>query len=160
MLTMDGTEAWRIDPVSLREVAGDPQVFRERLRVAPPLERVWILRMLGRLEEAAREGEAILDAASNRFRPLLVLAQVYQWQYRWHDAARLQEEALQSARTLAREALVREQIGRRFFDEGRYREAAAELEWARDLYRTAGRPEPQIQACEFALARAREETSG
>ena len=158
-MTSGDVQAWRIDSVTLREVIDDPQVFRERLSAAPPLERVWILRMLGRLEEAAREGEAILAAASNRFRPLLVLAQVYQWQYRWHDAARLQEQALQSARTLGREALVREQIGRRLFDEGRYRAAAAELEWARDLYRTAGRPEPQIQACELALARAREETS-
>lgn len=75
----------------------------------------------------------------DRFRPLLVLAQAYQREYQWHEAARLQEEALRLARSLAREAPVRHQIGRRLFDEARYKEAAAELEWAHDLYRTARR---------------------
>ena len=112
--------------------------------------------MLGRLNEAAREGEEILALASDRFRPLLVLAEVRQWQYRWHEAARLQEEALCSARTLSREAMVREQIGRRLFDEGRYRAAAAELEWARDLHRTNGASDARILICEQALTRARE----
>ncbi|WP_371131035.1 hypothetical protein [Arthrobacter sp. SDTb3-6] len=154
----ENSQAWRTDPASLREVIDDPQIFENRLPTAPPLERVWILGMLGRLKEAAREGEAILATASNRFHPLLILAQVYLRQYRWHDAAMLQEEALQGARKLAREALVREQIGKRLFDEGRYQAAAAELEWAMDLYRTTGRSESQTTACALALARAREES--
>ncbi|RAN78744.1 hypothetical protein B5P43_16215 [Bacillus sp. SRB_336] len=158
MLTAEDNQAWWIDPASLREVIDDPQIFRDRLPAAAPLERVWILGMLGRLREAAHEGEAILATASSRFRPLLILAQVYLRQYRWHDAAMLQEEALQGARLLAREALVREEIGKRLFDEGRYRAAAAELEWAMDLYRTTGRSESQTKTCALALARAREET--
>jgi tetratricopeptide (TPR) repeat protein len=156
MLKAEDNQGWRTDPASLREVIDDPQMFIDQLPAAPPLERVWILGMVGRLEEAALEGEAILAASSNRFRPLLMLAQVYQRQYRWPDAAKLQEEALQSARTLAREALVREQIGGRLFAEGHYRAAAAELEWAMDLYRSVGRSESQTKACALALGRAHE----
>lgn len=150
-------KAWRTDPASLHEVVDDPQIFRDRLPKAPALERVWILGMLGRLDEAASEGETLLAAAPHRFRPLLILAQVYQRQYRWHEAARQQEEALQRARILPREALVREQIGKRLFNEGQYQAAASELQWATDLYRTAGRSTSQTQVCALALARAREE---
>lgn len=149
-------EIWHNDPLTLQEVPTNPAALVSHLAAAPPLERVWILRMLGRLEEAALEGEELLTAATNRFRPLLVLAQVYQRQYRWHETARLQEEALQLSHTPGREALVRDQIGRRLFDDGRYTDAAAELEWARDLYRSAGRPQHIVLNCEQALNRAGE----
>lgn len=66
-------------------------------------------------------------------------------EYPWRDAARLQEEALRLARTRAREATVRHQIEHRLFDEARYRDAAAEFEWARDLFRSSGRSEAQIR---------------
>ncbi|MCU6479066.1 hypothetical protein LPN03_01685 [Arthrobacter sp. A2-55] len=158
MLMAEYNQGWRSDSKSLLEAIDDPQIFRDRLPAAHPLERVWILGMLGRLEEAAHEGEAILAVASNRFRPLLILAQIYQRQYRWHEAAKLQEEALQGARILAREALVREQIGGRLLAEGHYRAAAAELEWAMDLYRTVGRSESQTKACALALGRAHDAT--
>lgn len=69
---------------------------------------------------------------------LLVLAQVVQHQYRWHEAAQLQEEALQLASTRLEEANVRHQIARRLFDEARYSDAAAEFQWASDLYRVSG----------------------
>ena len=151
-----GTEVWRFDPATLRDVAVDQPALAGRLPGSPALERVWILRLLGRLDEAAREGEELLASASNRFRPLLVLAEVYHWQYRWHEAASLQEEALRRARTLSREAMVRERIGRRLFDEGRHRSAAAEFEWARGLYRAAGTPEARTRVCEQSLMRARE----
>jgi hypothetical protein len=87
--------------------------------------------------------------------PLLVLAHAYQRRYRWHEAALLQEEALRLAHSPATEALVRYEIGRRFFDEALYRDAAAELEWVYDLYRTAGR-ERLARVCLQALQRARE----
>jgi tetratricopeptide (TPR) repeat protein len=147
---------WRTDPLTLQDVPTDPQALAAGLDASPPLDRIWKLRLLDRLEEAALEGEELLTTVSKRFRPLLVLAQVYQRQYRRHEAAGLHEEALRLSRTPGREALVREQIGRRLFDEARYMDAAAELEWARDLYRSAGRPQHIIDNCEQALKRARE----
>jgi tetratricopeptide (TPR) repeat protein len=132
-------EIWATDPATLRDVVLDREAMQARLEDCTALERVWILSLLGREEEALTEGLALLAASRDRLRPLLVLAQTYQRRYQWHHAARLHEEALRLARTPGTEALVRHQIGRRLFDEARYRDAAAEFEWAHDLYRTSGR---------------------
>lgn len=132
-------EIWIMDPATLRDVVLDRDAMEARLGDCTALERVWILSLLGREEESLTEGLALLAASRDRLRPLLVLAQTYQRRYQWHQPARLHEEALRVARTPATEALLRHQIGRRLFDEARYRGAAAEFEWACDLYRTAGR---------------------
>lgn len=147
-------DIWRTDPATLRDVVLDRGAMEARLTDCPALERVWILCLLDRTEEAITEGLDLLSEAADRFRPLLVLAQAYQRRYSWHEASRLHEEALCLARTRAREALVRRQIGRRLFDEARYREAAAEFEWARDLYRTVGQREHLARECQQALDRA------
>lgn len=146
---------WRIDPGTLRDVPLDRAVVEDRLEVCPAVERVWILSLLGRDEEAVAEGRVLLADSYDRFRPLLVLAHAYQRQYRWHKAAKLQEEALRLADTPAREALVRHQIGQRLFDEARYRDAAAEFEWASDLYRSSGR-DRLAAVSRQAVMRARE----
>jgi tetratricopeptide (TPR) repeat protein len=148
-------EIWRTDPSTLRDVVLDRAAMSARLGEYPSLERVWALSLLDRGQQAVTEGRALLAGSTDRFRALLVLAHAYQRQYRWHEAARLQEEALRLARSPAGEALVRYEIGRRFFDEALYRDAAAELEWAYDLYRTAGR-ERLARVCLQALERARE----
>lgn len=147
---------WETDPATLRDVVLDREAMETRLLGCPALERVWVLALLDRTPEAIHEGVRLLDAASDRLRPLLALAQAYQRQYSWHEAARLHEEALCLARTRAREALVRHHIGRRLFDEARYRDAAAEFEWARDLYRATGHRDQLVQSCQQALDRARE----
>ena len=148
-------DTWRIDPGTLRDVPLDSAAFEDRLEGCPAVERVWILSLLGRDEEAVAEGRVLLADSHDRFRPLLVLAHAYQRQYRWHKAAKLQEEALRLADTPAREALVRHQIGRRLFDEARYRDAAAEFEWASDLYRSSGR-DRLAAVSRQAMTRARE----
>ena len=150
-----GSEIWRTDPGTLRDVLLDRAAVESRLEGCPPLERVWILSLLGRDEEAVAEGRRLLTDSRDRFRPLLVLAQAYQRQYKWHKAAQLHEEALRLVNTRAREALVRNQIGRRLFDEALYRDAAAEFEWACDLYRTAGR-DRLAKISSQAMKRARE----
>jgi hypothetical protein len=148
-------EIWRTDPVTLRDVPLDRAAVESRLEGSTALERVWILSMLGRDEEAVAEGRVLLADSQDRFRPVLVLAHAYQRQYRWHKTAKLQEEALRLADTPVREALVRHQIGRRLFDEARYRDAAAEFEWASDLYRTSGR-DWSATVSRQAMDRARE----
>lgn len=149
-------DIWRTDPVTLRDVVLDREAMEARLTQCPALERVWILCLLDRTGEAITEGKKLLAGSTDRLRPLLVLAQAYQRRYSWHEAARLHEEALRLARTRVREAMVRREIGRRLFDEARYREAAAEFEWARDLYRSTGHRDHLVQACQQALDRARE----
>lgn len=132
-------DIWRTDPATLQDVILDRSAVEARLGECPPLERVWILSLLGRHEEALDEGHKLLDSSLDRFKPLLVLAHAYHGQYRWADAAALQEQALRMAHTRTREALVRHHLGRRLFDEARYRDAEAEFQWASDLYRTGGR---------------------
>ncbi|RAM36846.1 hypothetical protein DBZ45_13250 [Arthrobacter globiformis] len=127
-----------------------------RLQTCSALERVWILALLGRYTESVEEGRALLAASANRLYPLLALAHVFQSQCRWQEAARLHEEALRVAQTPIREATVRHQIGTRLFQEGRFRDAAAEFEWARDLFRSYGHRHSRIQASEQAMLRARE----
>ncbi|MDQ0212637.1 tetratricopeptide (TPR) repeat protein [Arthrobacter bambusae] len=118
-------------------------------------EWVWILSLLGRDREAVTEGHRLLADSQDRFLALLVLAYAYQRQYRWHDAALLQERALRLADTRVREALVRHQIGRRLFNEARYADAAAEFGWACDLYRTSGKDElDSVQTGADAFPRA------
>lgn len=128
--------------------------MKARLGVYPSVERVWALSLLGRWEQAVDEGQLLLAGSKEKFRPLLVLAHARWYQHHWQEAALLQEEALRLARLPAREALVRYEIGRRFFDEGRYRDAAAEFDWASDLYRTAGH-ERLARVCKQSLERAR-----
>lgn len=149
-------DIWHTDPVTLRDVVLDCDATETRLTQRLALERVWILGLLDHTQEAIKERRELLDTSTDRLRPLLVLAQAYQRQYSWHEAARLQEEALRLAHTRAREALVRRQIRRRLFDEARYREAAAEFEWVRDLYRTTGHREQLVHACQQTMDRARE----
>ncbi|MBT2548985.1 tetratricopeptide repeat protein [Arthrobacter sp. ISL-65] len=133
----------------------DRAAVETRLGNCPPLERVWILSLLDRHEEALEEGHQLLASSRDRFKPLLVLAHAYQRQYRWAEAAALHEQALRMASTRTREALVRHHIGRRLFDEARYRDAAAEFEWASDLYRNGGRAR-LAEASRQAAARSRE----
>jgi hypothetical protein len=154
-LAVPPAEIWRTDPVTLRDVVVDRQAMISRLGEYPSLERVWALSLLGRDGQAVAEGRVLLSGSADRFRPLLVLAHACWRSHRWHESALLQEEALRLASSPAREALVRYEIGVRFFDEALYRDAAAELEWAYDLYRTAGR-ERIARLCLRALERARE----
>lgn len=130
---------WRTDAGTLLDVVVDRAAMEARLTDCTDLERVWVLTLLGHSDEAIREGHALLESSDDPFQALLVLAHAHQRTYRWREAARLHEAALRLARTRTREALVRHQIGRRLFDEGLYAAAAAEFEWAQDLYHYTGR---------------------
>ena len=60
--------------------------------------------------------------------------------------AGLQEQALR---------LVSTRLGRRLFDEARYRDAAAEFQWAADLYRVSGQHQLAEQS-KRAMQRSRQ----
>lgn len=137
---------WFVDPATMRDVVVDREALEARLDGCTDLERVWVLSLLGRGEEAVSEAQQLLAASSDPFRALLVLAYAYQRLYRWREAAQVQERALRVARTKFREAQVRHQIGRRLFDEGLYLAAAAEFDWAADLFKAAGRPRAAVSS--------------
>lgn len=136
----DFSEARHAERVTPAEVTPAPEAVENVLASDVALfDRVRYLALLNRGSGAFREGLRLLEDSPDRAELLLVLAQVFQRQYRWHEAAVLQEEALQLASTRWEEATVRHHIGRRLFDEARYRDAAAEFQWASDLYRVSGK---------------------
>lgn len=92
-----------MDPATLRDVVVDRNALEARLADSTDLERVWVLSLLGRGEEAVSEAQAVLPASKDPFRALLVLGYAYQRLYRWQDAARAQEQALRASRTRLRE---------------------------------------------------------
>ena len=151
----DTSGPWRIDPASLRDIVLDREALERALAAGcPPTDRVRFLSLLGRESEALREGFGLVNDSPERRDLLLVLASVLQRLYRWHEAAVLQEEALQLASSRAEEAYVRYHIGRRLFDEARYRDAAAEFQWSSDLYHVSGDHHLAEQSSQ-AMARAR-----
>ncbi|WP_247048852.1 hypothetical protein [Arthrobacter rhizosphaerae] len=150
------SEFWRTDPATLRDVVLDRKALESALaNGCTPLERIRFLALLNREPEALQVGFRVLAESRHRREPLLIIAQIYQRQYRWHEAARLQEEALQLAATRAEEAEVRHHIGRRLFDEARYRDAANEFQWASDLYRISGQHQLAEQS-KHSMRRSRE----
>lgn len=52
---------WRTDPATLRDVILDRNTVEARLQDSPVLERVWILSLLDRHEEALKEGHKLLE---------------------------------------------------------------------------------------------------
>ncbi|WP_223943580.1 hypothetical protein [Arthrobacter sp. StoSoilB20] len=151
----DTASLWRTDPTTFRDVVVNRRAIEAALAgECPPVERVRYLALLGRDAEALDEGFKLLPHTDDRRELLLILAQVHQRQYRWHDAAVLHERALRTVRSPGDEAYVRHHIGRRLFDEARFRSAADEFQWAADLYRVAGHPdlaEDNRQAMRHAL---------
>ncbi|MCW2134518.1 hypothetical protein [Arthrobacter sp. VKM Ac-2550] len=139
------------DQGTLREVLLEPDAARAQAREGTPTKRIWALCQLGRLNDAAAEAEELLAGSDNRFGPLLLLAHIYQCQYRWDEAAWLQGEALRLARTPSAEAGVHHHTGRRLLEEGRHLEAAQEFEWAAALHRSAGSPDAEIAAARQAM---------
>lgn len=152
----DTSQYWRTDLDTLRDVVVDRNELEKALsNDCPPLERVRCLALLDRETEGLQEGFRLLAGSPNKIEPLLVVAQVFQRQYRWYEAAQLQEEALQLALTRVDEAHVRHHIGRRLFDEARYHDAAAEFQWACDLYRVSGQHQLAEQS-KRAMERSRQ----
>ncbi|MDQ0078700.1 hypothetical protein [Arthrobacter oryzae] len=74
----------RTDPATLRDVVLDRNAVERALsNGCPPLDHVRFLALLNRETDALQEGFRLLADTPDRMEPLLVLAQVFQRQYRW-----------------------------------------------------------------------------
>jgi tetratricopeptide (TPR) repeat protein len=126
-------------------------------------ERVGLLRMLGRLDEAAREGEAALalarqeGTARQRVTALLRLAHVRQWRREWESADELFAEALRQAQELADPLMVafaHQHSGRNHVDQGRHAEAVESFRAALALREAHDAPTDQLESTRGALRAA------
>src|SRR5918997_5421138 len=116
---------WHFDPVTLREAVDDRAAALHQLSRAEGGDRVWLLRLLGRLDEARQLGEQLLEVAADPYRPLLLLADVLCAQQDFDRARSLQEQALLLCQgDQRREATARQHAGKRLFDQGSYTAAA------------------------------------
>jgi tetratricopeptide (TPR) repeat protein len=146
---------WHIDPETLREVVDDREALEQQLVKASPLDQVWMLRILGRLSEAERIGREQLDAATDRWRPLLLLADVRRWQGSLDEATSLQDEAAALADSPARRATTNQHIGKRLMESGDAEAAAENFQRALDLREAVGAASDVIESSRAALRRAR-----
>ncbi len=146
---------WHIDPETLREVVDDREALEQQLVTARPLDQVWMLRILGRLSEAERLGREQLESATDRWRPLLLLADVRRWQGSLDEAAVLQDEAAGLAESPTRRATTSQHIGKRLLESGDAEAAAEHFQRALDLREAAGAVNGVIESSRAALRRAR-----
>ncbi|MBO0841420.1 MAG: hypothetical protein J2O49_11435 [Sciscionella sp.] len=58
------SDGWHVDPLTLREVVDDRAELERRLVDAAPADRVWLLRVLGRLDDALTLGQRLLRERS------------------------------------------------------------------------------------------------
>lgn len=161
--------AYRMDEQTNREVVDEDAAVaylatlagRGDLRARG--ERVGLLRMLGRLDEAAREGAAALVRARREGTPrqqvaaLLRLAHVRQWRREWPAADRLFAAALRRAQELDDPLLLGfayQHAGRNHIDQRRYAEAAAAFRAALALREAHHAPADQLASTRGALAAA------
>lgn len=151
-MTIPG-DAWHLDPLTLREVIDNRGALEAALDEATPVDRVWLLRVLGRVDAAVAEGDFLL-AGTSGWRDVLVVAHAYQWRGDFARAAQLQLRALALAETPSRLATTRQHIGRRLFDEGRLTEALLEFEGALALRTLIG--PALVESSRMAAARVRE----
>ncbi|MDR6508388.1 hypothetical protein [Arthrobacter oryzae] len=121
----------------------------------PPLDHARFLALLNRETDALQEDFRLLADTPDRMEPLLVLAQVFQRSTAGMKLHSFRRRTFSWPQTRTEEANVRHHIGRRLFDEARYRGAAAEFQWASDLYRVSGQDQLEERSRE-ARQRARE----
>jgi tetratricopeptide (TPR) repeat protein len=158
---------YRIDPASNRdylvdEAAGEAYLEHivDRTDLASRGERVSLLRMLGRLEEAEEEAVAAVNLAQQegserqQIAALIRLAHVVQWTRDWTRADELFAEAMTRAVVLADPimlAFAHQHAGRNHVDQGRFADAISSFEAALALRESAGAPEDQLASTRAAL---------
>ncbi len=147
--------SWHLDPVTLRETVDDRAALEYERGVAAPVDRSWLLRVLGRSRAAVVEGQLLLTTAEDPWRLLLLVAHAHHWLGEWVEAARLQDDALRRAVNTPREATTRQHIGKRLLDEGRGAEAVVQLVLALQLREAAGVDADLVRSSRAALLRAR-----
>lgn len=167
--------AYRMDERTNREVVDEDAAIaylatlagRDDLKARG--ERVSLLRALGRLDEAAREGEtAVVQArrqgtSRQQIASLLRLAHVRQWRREWATADELFADALRQAEELGEPlmlAFAQQHAGRNHVDQGRHAEAVACFRAALALREAHDAPADQLESTRGALAAAERRLGG
>lgn len=150
---------FRTDPETLREIVDDPAALHTRLDALAALdmdehpearsEYANLLRIAGRLDEAALEAELALAAADlagdlrRMVRAQLLVGHARQWRGEWDQADTMFHRAEKLALYLKDDRLVAaaaHHSGRSFYDQGKHVEAALRFRLALEIDQRIGSP--------------------
>lgn len=158
MNTMAARRGWEIDLSTLRPVATDSAALQAELGSARGEDRVFLLRLLGRLDEAFAEGDALLADPATKSDPWLALlthADTCWLLGEFAAAEDLQLQAWHHARGRDRQASTLQHIGYRLANFGDLDAAAPYFELALTMRRGFADPEAVAES-EQACTRLRE----
>lgn|GEM_PF-455228 len=155
---MEQQTGWAIEASSLREVLTDRSRVERSLAAAGPLDRLFLLGLLGRADQGVAEGGRLLDeaaAGSDPWQLLLRLADLHSLRSDFAAAERCHRQAWRHALGRERQAATLHSIGMRQFEQGDRDAAAASFCLALTLLSLFHDPPLRARAAAaLALARA------
>lgn len=157
MVGVAGTAGWSFDADSLQEVVTDRAAVQAALDTADPPERLRLLRLLGRHDQAIAEGARLLEDPVVRQDPwqaLLLIADLHRDRMELEQAERVQTLAWRHARSRSRQATTLQHIGQRWWVYNDRDVAASCFQLALTMRRGFAEPE-LVQHSRIALEQAR-----
>jgi molybdopterin-guanine dinucleotide biosynthesis protein A len=148
---------WITDPESLRETVTDRAAVEAELRTANKTDRLFLLRLLGHLDEALTEAAALLtepDVQLDPWQVLVLTADVHLWRNDFDAAEALYSQAWRKARSRSRQAITMQHIARHRYESGDLDGAAGCVELALTMRRGFD-DETLLSEAEQALSRMR-----
>ncbi len=149
---------WAIDPSSLREVLTDRRHVEQALSRAEPVDRLFLLGLLGQPEQGLAEGRRLLDEpaiSADPWQLLLRLADLHCLLADFTAAERCHQAAWRHALGRERQASTLHSIGVRQFEQGERDAAAASFQLALTLLSLFGdTPDRARTTAALALVRA------
>ena len=143
-----------IDPDTLNPTVLDRARVEAALAGATAADRLLLLGVLGRIDEALEEADRLLAdpaIAADPWRVLLLTADLHRWRYDAELAEHYQIRAWPHALSRNRQATTLQHVGTRWYDYGDRHRAAMYFELALTMRRGFADP-PSIASSEQALA--------
>jgi molybdopterin-guanine dinucleotide biosynthesis protein A len=152
---MEEGSGWALDEHTLDPVVLDREAVLGALRAADPVERLFWLGLLGRVDEGLAEADRLLRAGpDDPWRLLLLTAELHRLGSRFAECEDFQVRAWKHARSRSRQAITLHEVGRRWFACGNPHTAAAHFELALTMHRGFADP-ATLHGTERALHRVR-----
>lgn len=155
---MDERAGWIIDPDTQEPTLTDRAVVEATLARAEPVDRLFLLGLLGDLDRAIAESDLLLEDPEVRLDPwqvLLLTADLYRRRGDLQAADRVQAGAWRQARSRSRQATTLQHIGRRHLQQGADDRAASCFQLALTMRRGFGDAE-LVDGSRRALDRVRQ----
>lgn len=155
----DDIDKWKTSAVLLQETMDLTDSSTEYLLLLEHLG--FVLRVLGRLEEAETKLKEAVDLSSDHPNPwklvqnMMRLAHVYQWQKKFKEADRIFNEIKKLMKSTQQPDGIKgsfhQHYGKLLFDQQKYKEAQEQFSKALEIREGIKAPQDQIASSRFAL---------